>query len=97
MKKVSIIFLVLFAFGCTSNVDMNDIEQVEKFCGNHGGLKNIDLGYIFDDIDEIQCNDSAIYNVKFRTFYHYTSNGEHFDRARKEHYNRTSNHIILDY
>ena len=94
MKIINILLLAVFLFGCSGDIPHESILQVEKFCSKNGGLKQIDIGYIFDDIDEINCNDNAIYKVRTASFKHYTSNGLNYDSKLTKHYNRKYKYII---
>ena len=96
MKIISILILTSFMFGCSIDVTPAEIEEVEKFCSKNGGLKKAEFGVILEYVDEIQCNDNAVYFTKVRSLRIYTSDGKYYDKNTKKKYNTKWKYVIKE-
>ena len=94
-NKIGILLLTFLISGCSSDVYQSRILEVKEFCSKNDGLKRMEVSYFLGSIDEVQCNDNAIYKLKTISFRHYTSNGNRYN-SEEGHYTFRSKYIIRD-
>lgn len=64
MRTLLLFCVAALIVGCSSPTEPRHIKHAEELCASNGGLKFVEVHWLWSDFFEVRCNNSAFFKVR---------------------------------